>query len=102
MALSVGLWMCLPAFAQEQKATPKGTAEMKGMHEEMKADIKAMDEKLDKLVVDMNAALTPDKKLDAVIAVVNEMVAQRKKMHETMAQCWMKHYKWGAEEKKGG
>jgi len=64
----------------------------KGMHEDMRAEMKAMDDRLDKLVVDMNAAATPDKKIDAAVAVINEMVAQHKKMHERMAQRGMKHH----------
>ena len=45
-----------------------------------------------KLVVDMNAAATPDTKIDAAIAVINEIVAQHKKMHERMAEHGMKHH----------
>ena len=61
---------------------------MRAMHEEMSAEMKAMDEKLDKLVTDMNTATTPEKKLESTIAVINEMVAQHKKMHEQAAQRW--------------
>ena len=64
----------------------------KGMNEDMRAEMKAMDDRLDKLVVDMNAAATPDKKIDAAVAVINEMVAQHKKMHERMVQRGMKHH----------
>lgn len=64
---------------------------MKGMHEDRQAEMKAMDERLDKLVTDMNTAVTPDKKLDGAIAVINEMVAQHKKMHDHMMQRWEGH-----------
>jgi hypothetical protein len=91
LILSVALWVSVPAFAQDPptKSDDSGM-KMKGMHEgmhkEMKAEMSAMSEHLDKLVMDMNAAATPEKKLDAVIAVVNEMAAQHKKMHEKMMQ----------------
>ena len=65
---------------------------MKKMHDEMQPEMKAMDEKLDKLVIDMNTAVTPEKKLDAAIAVINQMVAQHKKMHEKMARRWEEHH----------
>ena len=89
LILSVALWVSVPAFAQDSQS--KSSEEdpgmkMKGMHKEMKAEMKAMNEHLDKLVIDMNAAATPEKKLEAVIAVVNEMAAQHKKMHEKMMQ----------------
>ena len=85
--LSVALWVSVPAFAQDPpKKSDDSGMKMKGMHKEMKAEMNAMSEHLDKLVMDMNAAATPEKKLDAVIAVVNEMAAQHKKMHEKMMQ----------------
>jgi hypothetical protein len=70
------------------------------MKEDFRAEMKAMDDKLDKLVVDMNAAATPEKKIDAAIAVINEMVVQHKKMHERMAQHGMRHHEAGAEGQK--
>ena len=42
-----------------------------------------MDQRLDNLVAQMNAA-TGDAKVDAVAAVVNELVAQRAEMHAKM------------------
>ncbi len=95
IALSVALWISAPVFAQE-----KPTARDSGMKEDMRAEMKAMEDKLDKLVVDMNAAATPEKKIDAAIAVINEMVAQHKKMHERMMHHGMKHHEAGTEEKK--
>src|SRR3977135_1340598 len=94
MVLSAALWISAPAFAQE-----KPTARDSVMKEDFRAEMKAMDDKLDKLMVDMNAAATPEKKIDAAIAVINEMIAQHKKMHEKMAQRRMKHHGAGAEEK---
>jgi len=93
LALSVALWLTVPVFSQEQKPTRGGRAvKMRAMHEEMSAEMKAMDERLDKLVTDMNTATTPEKKLEAAIAVINEMVAQHKKMHEQAAQRWEEHH----------
>ncbi len=107
IALLAGAWLAVPVFAQDETPMPRGHGMkmMKGMHEEMSADMKAMDEKLDKLVIDMNTSATPEKKLDAVIAVLNEMVAQHKKMHEKSAQRWERRHPMSsasptAEEKK--
>jgi hypothetical protein len=101
MMLSIAIWISVPAFAQGQKPTPQESGtKSKAMHQEMQAEMKAMDEKLDKLVVDMNAAATPEKRLEAVMAVINEMVAQHKKMHERMEHRWMRHHGSGAEENK--
>jgi formate dehydrogenase maturation protein FdhE len=43
------------------------------------------DAELDQLVADMNSA-SPDKKLDAIAAVVAKLVEQRKATHEQMAK----------------
>ena len=56
---------------------------MMAHHKEMMAKMEAMDARLDELVKKMNAA-TGSKKTDAVAAVINELVAQRKQMHEQM------------------
>jgi len=77
----------------KQKPSPQGAMDAKMMmqchemmqkHTQMMADFKAMDEKLDRLVVAMNTT-TGSEKLDAMAAVVNELVAQRKAMQEKMA-----------------
>jgi hypothetical protein len=56
---------------------------MMAHHKEMMAKMEAMDARLDELVKKMNAA-KGSKKADAVAAVVNELVAQRKQMREHM------------------
>jgi Spy/CpxP family protein refolding chaperone len=56
---------------------------MMAHHKEMMAKMEAMDARLDDLVKRMNAA-TGSKKPDAVAAVINELVAQRKQMREQM------------------
>ena len=69
---------------------------MKQTHEEMQAEMKSMDERLDKLVIDMSTAATPEKKLDSAIAVINEMVAQHKKIHERAMQHMEESHHFGA------
>ena len=56
---------------------------MMAKHDEMMAKMKEMDQKLERLVADMNAARGA-KKVDAVAAVVGELVAQRQAMHPMM------------------
>jgi len=52
-------------------------------HEKMMADQKAADERLEGLAAKMNAA-SGQAKIDATAAVVAEIVAQRKTMHQSM------------------
>ena len=56
---------------------------MMSHHSEMMAKMEAMNARLDDLVKKMNAA-TGSKKTDAVAAVINELVAQRKQMQAQM------------------
>jgi hypothetical protein len=67
---------------QEQNS---GIGEMKGMigKGQMMSNWKDQDAELDKLVSEMNNA-PPEKKLEAVAAVVAKLVEQRKAMHEQM------------------
>jgi len=51
--------------------------------DQMMSNWKDQDTELDKLVAEMNNA-APEKKLDAVAAVVTKLVEQRKAMHEQM------------------
>jgi hypothetical protein len=59
--------------------------DMMKMHEQMMAEMKANDAKLDALVKDMNAA-TGDAKVNAMATVVNELVRQHRAMHGRMGQ----------------
>jgi hypothetical protein len=71
-----------------QQAAPQpqsGMAEMTKMHEQMMAEMKAGDAKLDALVNEMNAA-SGDAKVNATAAVVTELVRQQKSMHAHMGQ----------------
>lgn len=56
---------------------------MMARHKEMMARMDAMDSRVDDLVKKMNAA-AGSKKADAVAAVVNELVVQRKQMRDHM------------------
>jgi hypothetical protein len=49
----------------------------------MMSNWKDREAELDKLVADMNSA-PPDKKVDAIAAIVTKLVEQRKAMHERM------------------
>ena len=70
------------AFAQQsQPAMP----DMMKMHQQMMAEMKAGGEKLDALVAHMNCA-GGAAKVDAVAAVVTELVRQQKAMHQHMDQ----------------
>ena len=77
---------------QTQSPTPSSPAgqspqaDMAGMmkmHQQMMAEMKAADAKLDALVKDMNAA-TGAAKISAIAQVVNELVRQQKTMYEHM------------------
>ena len=70
--------------SQKQEQT-SGMTGMKGMmgKGQIMSSWKEQDAELDKLVTEMNSA-APEKKLDAVAAVVAKLVEQRKAMHERM------------------
>ena len=59
-------------------------ANMMKMHEQMMAEMKSADAKLDQLVKDMNVA-SGEAKIAAIAQVVNELAQQQKSMHERMA-----------------
>jgi hypothetical protein len=64
---------------------PPNMQQMMKMHEQMMADMKAADGRLDALVKDMSAA-KGDAKVNAVAAVVTELVQQQKSMHAHMGE----------------
>jgi hypothetical protein len=68
---------------QEKTAAPDTHSMMAGRQQMM--SMQASDKKLDDLVAQLNAARGNDR-LDKVIAVVNELVAERKGMHEMMSR----------------
>lgn len=73
-----------PAQGATQPQQPSMPDMMK-MHEQMMAEMRAADAKLDALAKDMNDA-KGDAKVNAVAAVVNELVRQHKAMHGRMGQ----------------
>lgn len=70
---------------QPREQSPSNVQEMMKMHEQMIAEMKAADSKLDALVKQMNAT-TGDAKVNAVATVVAELVRQHRSMHERMGQ----------------
>ncbi len=89
--LASGLGATLYAQGQHNDKTPAAAPPKMGMmhdkmaahHDKMMADMKAADAKLDALVAKMNAA-KGNTKVEAMAAVLNEMVAQRKMMRGQM------------------
>lgn len=81
--------LAAPPSQQAQSPTPPGQssqpnmADMMKMHQQMMAEMKGADAKLDELVKTMNAA-TGDAKISAIAQVVNELVRQQKGMHGRM------------------
>jgi hypothetical protein len=59
--------------------------DMMKMHEQMMAEMRAAQTKLDGLVSDMNAA-SGDARVTTLTAVVNELVRQQRAMHHHMGQ----------------
>ncbi len=72
------------AATQGHAATGDQSDQMKQMHQTMMSEMEAMDQKLDGLVAQMNAA-QGQAKVDAIAAVINEMNNDRKQMMEHMA-----------------
>jgi hypothetical protein len=64
---------------------PPPCQEMMAMRQSMRAEQANADAKLNELVAKMNAA-GGEQKVDAIAAVVSEMVAQRQARHEKMAE----------------
>ena len=77
--------------SDQQKEQSSDMAGMKGMtgmkcmmgKGQMMSNLKEQDAELDQLVAEMNSA-PADKKVDAVAAVLNKLVQERKAMHEQM------------------
>jgi hypothetical protein len=71
--------------SQPREQPQASMQDMMKMHEQMMAEMKAADGRLDSLVKEMNAA-SGEAKVNAVAAVVTELVRQQKAMHEHMGQ----------------
>jgi hypothetical protein len=71
--------------AQPREQSPSTMQDMMKMHEQMMAEMKAADSRLDALVKEMKAA-SGDAQVKAITALVTELVRQQKAMHEHMGQ----------------
>jgi hypothetical protein len=58
--------------------------ELMPKHAKMMEEQKLQDAEIGKLMAEMNAA-TGEKRMNAIVAVINKLVEQRKAMHEKMA-----------------
>jgi len=68
-----------PAGPESKMDTTEKSKDWQAKHEKMVAEMKAMDTRLDEKLAAMNAA-TADQKVEAMAAVINELVSQRKEM----------------------
>ena len=57
--------------------------QMMPVHEKLQQLQKTQDAEIDKLAAEMNAA-TGEKRVDAIVAIVNKLIEQRKAMHAEM------------------
>lgn len=67
-----------------QKLDPQKHRDLMPIHIKMQGEQKRQDTELEPLLAAMNAA-TGEKRVDALIAVVNKLVEQRKAMQEKIA-----------------
>ena len=90
--VSAGLGSSIRVLGASQQPTPSAQTgqlpqpdmtEMMKQHQQLMADMKAGDAKLDELAATMNAA-TGEAKVSAMAQVVNELVRQDKAMHQHM------------------
>jgi ubiquinone biosynthesis protein UbiJ len=85
--LSFGPRAAVTAQSPEQRAEPSSSdmQDMMKMRQQMLAEMKAADAKLDALVEEVDAAVG-EARINAIAAVVTELVRQHKSMHERMGQ----------------
>lgn len=86
------LGLASPGFAQNpdqptmsRQQMQEKCQEMMVKHQEMREEMAAMDARLEELVQQMNAA-TGEARVDAMAAVINELIEQRREMHDMMAE----------------
>ena len=72
-----------PASQPPQTTDTSQAPDMKKMHEQMMADMKAADRRLDQLVTEMNVAAGDDR-VAAMARVVTELASQQKALHNRM------------------
>jgi hypothetical protein len=90
-----GIGFVSPGFCEEKRNSHHGHVEMSpekmmemcrkmmARHEAMREKMAEKDERVQKLVESMNAA-TGDEKIEAMADVINELVDQRRAMHDMM------------------
>jgi hypothetical protein len=93
LILLVALALAVPAVFAQQPATPAPAMqhhhgegepmECQAMMQKMQTSQKALDDKLEGLIAEMNKA-SGAAKVDRMAAVINELVSQRKQMHAQM------------------
>ena len=84
-AVSLALALSATQSGLSAQPSPPQQPNMMKMHEQMMAEMKAGDAKLDALVKEMNTA-PGDAMVNAVAAVVGELVRQHRATHERMGQ----------------
>ena len=108
LVLAASCALAMPGWAEspdgEADAT-RGRGRMKPgsarpMHAVMRAQMHAHDARLDEFVAAMNAA-EGEAKIDAVAAVVNELVAQRRTRRAHMEERWKMERPETRQEKSG-
>jgi len=80
-----GILVATAAAGAQKPPAASDTHGMMAGQQQMMASMQAEDRKLDDLVAQLKAAQGDDR-LDKVIAVVNELVAERKAMRKMMAE----------------
>ena len=71
-------------IAQQPKDSDREHREMMPVHAKLLTEQKAQDAKIEKLLAEMNNS-RGDKRIDAIVAVLNTLVEQRKAMNAEMA-----------------
>lgn len=77
-----------------QTGKPMSMPDMQKMHEKMMADMKAEQQKLDELVKTMNSA-KGDARVDAIAAIVTQLVEHHRAMGERMSMMHQHMMKMG-------
>lgn len=67
-----------------EKMGQEEPADIMAQHDQMMSMMKKMDQQLENKVSAMNAAAGEKEQIDAMKAVINELVSQRKQMHQKM------------------
>jgi hypothetical protein len=81
-ACAIGLSLIAPA--QGPSEMDRQHREMMPLHTKLMEKQKAQDAEIDKLLIEMNSA-TGEKRIDAIIEVINKLVEQRREMQAEMA-----------------